>query len=506
MLYSFFTLVVAVVALPQFAESQDAAAIQDRLRWLNSFAMSSALYHSHMQALGLDIKAASPSPYQPPGLWPSPPSPNISYVATNDSPNQDVEPTISNVLMGYTPSITSAYMTYSTTTHFPLIRSTTTTDSFSSFTYSTLPLPAAIPAQRPFAQAWDPFLTANTGGGVAPGRMYAVGIAATQPLPAMITAVSVWSSDNGGSAWSSPVIIDSNVTDTSSDVDKPHIAVNTNNGHVFVTYLHYTAWATAAIRFSLSTNGGTNFSVPATLASGNLGGPQLAVNSANNNLYLVWADYDCNCLRVSTSTNEGTSWSASIGLTPANGYLIGPMPYPNQPVLSNGIRIFTLPMVKYNPVASVLGVTWHQREDNGTTNPVPTDTYYSTFNGSTWLSPVVVAATAGVNEFMPALDSDDDGNVSITYYSTQASTDNARYREWLAFRVSNGRVIRVNRITAPLWSDPHLYTIYPNFIGDYQDGTSIRDMGYRKYVPAWVGIDAGFNPPHGEIHFTDVNY
>ncbi len=119
--------------------------------------------------------------------------------------------------------------------------------------------------------------------------MYTVGIASTDPpLPTPpITAVSVWSSNNGGSAWSPPTIVDSNVADTSSDVDKPHIAVNTNNGHVFVTYLHYTGWTTATIRFSSSTNGGTSFSAPTTLSSGNLGGPQLAFNSSNSNLCLV---------------------------------------------------------------------------------------------------------------------------------------------------------------------------------------------------------------------------
>ncbi len=514
----FLTLVAAVAALPQVAKSQDAAAIQDRLRWISSFAMSGALYHSHMQALGLDMKVDSLGPYQPPDLGPLI---STSYVATHDSPNQDVEPTISNVLMGYTPYITSAYMTYSSVApNLPLIHSVTTTDSFTTFTPSSpFLMPPTVPPHGSFQQAYDPFLASSPSN----GHLYTVGVANT--YPPSVTAVCVWASTNGGSVWSAPTAIENNSADTTYELDKPHIAVNPNNGYVFVTYLQYTPYQPPAplgeanIHLARSTDGGAHFTLlnAPQGSSGVVGGPQLAVNPTNSNLYLVWADYGTNSLRVSTSTDNGNSWGTPVNLSIPTGHLIGPVAglrcdIPNQlpnyfyPCLSNYIRIYSLPIVRYNPVASVLGVTWHQREDNGTTNPVPTDTYYSTFNGSTWLAPVVVSATAGVNEFMPALDSDDDGNVSITYYSTSGITGNAKYREWLAFRISNGTVIRTNRLLASLPSDPHNYTIWPYFIGDYQDGTSIRDMGYRRYVPAWVGIDAGFNPPRGEIHFTDDSY
>jgi hypothetical protein len=179
---------------------------------------------------------------------------------------------------------------------------------------------------------------------------------------------------------------------------------------------------------------------------------------------------------------------------------------PQEPHLANGIRVFTLPMIRYNAYANVLGVVWHQREDNGTTNPVPTDTYYSYFNGSAWLNPVAVSAVAGVDEFMPALDSDELGYVQITFYSTQGSVGNARYRDWRAYRLPSGDIVRVNVILESMFSDPTQYTIRSSFIGDYQDVTSIRGTGQSEIVPAWVGIDGSFNPPHGNIYLTNVLY
>jgi hypothetical protein len=134
----------------------------------------------------------------------------------------------------------------------------------------------------------------------------------------------------------------------------------------------------------------------------------------------------------------------------------------------------------------------------GTTNPVPTDVYSSSFNGSTWATPFAVSAIAGVNEFMPALDSDAAGYENITFYSTSGSSNNAKYREWRACTACGIQ----NKALNSLWSDPAQYTIARYFIGDYQDGVSIRGQGYNEYVPAWVGI----NGSNGEIHLTDVSY
>ncbi len=501
--HQLLALLIVLVASPQIAISQDTA-VQNRVRWLNSIAMSGALYHAQLQELGVTQKG-SPSPNRPPDPLPGP-FPHVSYAASDDSPSQDVEPTISNVVLGGVPHVTTAYMSYSTGAPGAVLRTSTTTTSFDSFTSGALGLPSAIEGQRDFIQQWDPFLASNTGGGVAPGRMYAVGIAASSGFLGYtaITAVCVWHSDNGGSAWSSPVIIETNVSNLSLYLDKPSITVDSNSGYVFVTYLHYDRAdaGVATIHYTLSSDGASTFTTPTTPYFGNIGGPQLAVNSGNSNLYLVWADYAANRVSVSVSTNGGGSWLAPVSVAPSTGSLIGPMTT-DEPHLANGVRVFTLPMARYNPAANVLGVVWHQREDSGTTDPVPTDTFYSYFNGSVWATPAAIAAIPGADEFMPALDSDADGNVSITYYSTYGSTNNAQYLEWRAYRSSTGEVLTPNKRLAGGWSDPLNYTVYPNFIGDYQDATSVRGLGYDEFIPAWIGIDG---PSHGGIFLTDVSY
>jgi len=282
-----FLAVVAVLAWPRSSMSQDAAAIQARVKWLQSVAASSGLYYAELQSLGL-TEASTPQPYRPPDPTPPGPYPYTSYVATNDSPNQDVEPSIANVQIGYTRYITTAYMTYYANTGQALLRSATTTDSFGVFTPSTLPEPATIPGHSAFVQNWDPWLGANTGGGVAQGRMYAVGIAATYQAGSPFTAVALWRSDNGGSVWSNPTVIATADSLSTILVDKPNVAVNTNNGYVFVTFVDYPDYTGNNVRvhFSRSTDGGVTFSAPTTPWSGSGNGAQLAVNTRNNNLYL----------------------------------------------------------------------------------------------------------------------------------------------------------------------------------------------------------------------------
>jgi hypothetical protein len=508
----FFTLAIAVVAFPQVSKAQNDAAVQERLHWISSFAMSGGLYHAHLQALGLDMKPAPPSPDLP--LIP-PSGGYQSYVATNDTPSQDVEPSIANLLYGGVPTITTVYMTYASAwPHLPFLHSVTTTNSFTSFTPSlAFSLPSTIQGFGAFQQAYDPNLAPDTS-----GNLYAVGLADTWPH--YVTAVCVWRSTNGGAVWSAPTSLEDNHLDPTYDLDHPHVAV-APNGTVYVTYVQNvphlpgTEIGLANIRMAFSTNHGgsfTQFSPPAN-SSGRIGGPQLAVNPTNGNLYLVWADYDLNALRV--SIYNGTSWSTPVNLAIPTGRLIGPVDsqvcyIPGQgtqyqyPCLSNYIRIYSLPITRYNPVAGVLGVTWHQREDMGTANPQPTDVYYAYFDpsGNSWGTPVAISAVAGVNEFMPALDSDTSGDVNITFYNTSGYTNNLKFQEWRAFRTYRGAFGIANKVLKGGGTDPAQYTIWPYFIGDYQDGTSIRDLGYDEYVPAWVGIYGS----NGEIYLTDVSY
>ena len=63
-----FAVVLALVVLawPQLSRAQGAATAEAQLRWLDSFAMSGALYYAQLEVRGLAPPAPLPSPDRSP--------------------------------------------------------------------------------------------------------------------------------------------------------------------------------------------------------------------------------------------------------------------------------------------------------------------------------------------------------------------------------------------------------------------------------------------------------
>jgi hypothetical protein len=250
------------------------------------------------------------------------------------------------------------------------------------------------------------------------------------------------------------------------------------------------------------------WATPLFVVQGTIGGPQLAVNTSNNYVYFVCADYAGNAVWVATSTNHGLTFQNWHGKLARNS-LVGPLPQPcpgNPPDCTpllrarpasdpkgpgHPIRAYTLPIARYNAAANVLGVVWHEREPGNTGNPVITDTSYAYYNDTQWQPAVPLMLNGyypGHDNFQPALDSDIHGNVWFVWYDTNYAASDKPYiyqRAWSYTTYTGGYV--GGTFVGGFKSDPS-YNLYAS-IGDYQDIVSVPNGPYYgRFVHAWVGV------------------
>ena len=196
-------------------------------------------------------------------------------------------------------------------------------------------------------------------------------------------------STNNGSNWSNPVFI----TLASEDSITPDIAVD-SAGNLNVVW---TDWRTGTydseIYFSRSTDNGTEWSTPVNI-SWTIGGtwtPSIAVDSGGN-LFVVWWDltdaHEDICF--SRSTNNGVSWSPYVNLS-------------NTPIGES-----THPVVAVDSAGNV-NVVWDDEF------PDPDELVYftsSTNMGTIWTSPLGISNAFA---FRPDIAIDSAGNINVVW-------------------------------------------------------------------------------------------
>lgn len=392
---------------------------------------------------------------------------------TNDA-EQDVEPAVMALtLANGTTRTTKTYIKGVTIGGQLRFRNYfASTANNSTWTHGQLPIPAN------YQQTADPLMDANVfANGVAPFRMYTVGIV-YQTAPFLTpNAIGVWRSDNGGVTWLGPTLADVN-NNSQFFVDKPDIATSWNSvtrGHVYIAYVRIDAnnVNNTQLLVRRSTDGGLTFGAPSLVTTGRVQGAQIVVSSSTGNVYVVWADFAANQIRMSSSNSAATVWSAPQ--TAASGPLV-----PLGTNLGGNVRAGTLPMMRYNGVNGSLAVTWHEHDFAGSAN---SDIYYTRFTG-TWSPKVKVNTVSTNDQFMPALDYDHSGNLVITYYDRSRDMANSSYEEaWTQITPTGGFL---GSAQIGIFNNPNLYG--NRFIGDYQDiwFWIYSDPTGDRFNAAWV--------------------
>jgi hypothetical protein len=379
----------------------------------------------------------------------------------NDA-NQDAEPSVIAIDRNGATWVTTAYFKY--VNGFPNLFFATTPD-FATFVRGALPIPFG------YSASGDPLLAESVSGGVAPGRVYLTGLLFNFGPP---FAIGVWRSDDGGMNWSQPAFV---AQDNSVTLDKPAIGVSwqTNSlGYVYVAYIQQTT--TNQLFVARSTDGGVTFGLPTLVASGVIQGAQVVISPFYGYVYVIWVDYTANAIRLSRSTDLGQTWSAPE--TGATGNMS------NGVTLNGGIRAPTLPMARFNSVANNIGIVWH--EFNPATQRA--DVYYTTKSPYGWQAKVQLNDDAtNTDQFMPALDFDSAGNVTVTFYDRRDDPNNLLFRTYGAHIDAWGNARHANFIVTGFQSNPSGI----GFIGDYHDTWSWQFGGTEQYFTTDVGIQGG---------------
>lgn len=372
----------------------------------------------------------------------------FTHRANNDF-QEDTEPSIIAALDGNATSI--CYIKRTDAGNFRNFSAFTT--DFSAFTRNVLPIPGR------FTDSADPLQSANVfDTGIAPRRIYLTGILFNGGEDQPPNAIGVWRSDDGGATWSMPTIVDES---NSSDffLDKPDVDVHWysgRRGHAYVAYVRIdnSNSNNTQVKVARSTDGGLSFSTPVTVAQGRYQGVQMLSSPFGNRIYVIWVDFANDRLLMSWSDDGGSSWTSPEFI--ASGELLDGA----DPV--NGLRrAVTLPMARYNHIDNSIGVVWHEYDGSSI------EIYFARKDGSGWSTKKRINFPTTNDQFMPALDFDPVGNYIVVFYDRSADPNNLLYQESWVQIDPDGNVLDRGVEARNYQTDPTDYTF--NFIGDYQD-------------------------------------
>jgi len=389
---------------------------------------------------------------------------------TNDL-QHDVEPSIISALGSNATS--TCYIKRTNAGPFRNFSGFTT--DFSTWTRKVLPIPAG------YTYSADPLQDANVfDTGVAPRRIYCVGIIYNGAPTATPNSIGVWRSDDGGNNWSSPTLVATN-NSTTFFLDKPDVGVSWysgTRGYVYVAYVRVNNGNPnlSELFVARSTNGGVSFSTPVRVAQGLFQGPQMLGGPFGGRIYVVWTDLTNERLLMAWSDNLGASWTAPE-VVASGDFLSGS----TADRLNGNVRAVTLSAARYNSVDNSIGVVWHEKV-SGTT-----DVYFARKNASGWSAKRRINPLTANDQFMPALDFDTTGNYVVTYYDRSQDASNLKYREFWVQIDASGTILDWDEVAGGFESDPSQY--FQNFIGDYQDiwWWSFSDTWGDRFNGVWIG-------------------
>lgn len=374
------------------------------------------------------------------------------------------------------------------------------TTNFSTFVRGPLPMPAA------YNRSVDPYMSVNPyTGGIAPKRMYTVGVLHNQNIN-LFSAIGLWRSDNGGQTWSAPVEVEVR-GGGGLFLDKPAVMVSWHSGslgYVYVAYVNIDFNTNNSVLiFERSTDGGLSFGNQILLAIGpNLTAPQLVLNSTTGAVNVLWADESNRDIRMTASTNLGVSFGPHEIV--ATNFHVGN--------INVSVRAGTYPGARFHWMSGRIIVAVH---GNGTGAAGTTDVYYtykpcvSNCNFFGWRNTIRVNDVIANDQFFPGIAYTASGNVVISFYDRRDDPGNLLYHVYYAYLNLDGTALQANQRISTFASNPVEHTnvltdgVQSQFIGDYQDLWSwIYSTGERG-VGAFSLIPAGIN---SELYLSRITY
>jgi Neuraminidase (sialidase) len=273
-------------------------------------------------------------------------------------------------------------------------------------------------------------------------RLNSIYISSTEFDPSSNSIIAVAHSKNGGATWKN-VMVDAAVFPVVDQFSDLGIG---SDGTVYVSWMRCSATGptgdcggtTSMIMFSKSTDGGGTWSSPVTIAMANL-----APDSCG-------AFYGC-----LPNTSERVSNVPAIDIDRTSGTFGG--------------RLYS---VMYNWNGNNLQVLV-ARSKNG---------------GSTWSSPVKVAAGAPNDEFFPWLSTALNGTVGVTWLDRRLDSNNVNYDAFSTTSTDGGVTFAPSTRLSTVSSNPFNDGFGSGFMGDYTGNIWVGNRLFASWTDTRSGI------------------
>ena len=333
-----------------------------------------------------------------------------------------------------------------------------------------------------YARATDVWLT------VTPtGVVYALSLSLTgAPLAAgSSSAMLVAQSHDGGLSWSAPTAL---IQDGSQFFnDKGSItADSTDANYVYAVWDRLTGQTAGPSYFAVTANAGATWQLARSIYDP---GPQS--QTLGNQIVVLPGDVVIDIftelgassarVRAMQSTNHGTTWSAPV--TVADLQPVGTSDPNTHAAVRDGSGLVS---VGVGP-GGIIYVVWQDSRFSGGQHDGIAMTH-SSDGGLTWSVPVQVNADHNVQAFTPTIHVRADGVIGVTYYDLRNDTSSPASLLtdcWLVTS-SDGVTFRESHLSGPFDLD-----LAPNsqglFLGDYESLASTAS----GFLPFYVQTDAG---------------
>lgn len=306
--------------------------------------------------------------------------------------------------------------------------------------------------------------------------------------------------------------------------DKEWMAVNTSNGpgggNVYVCWTRF--GGAGRIQFSRSTNGGRTFvqlGEPGLSGGATVQGCAVDVDVGTGRVYVAWADFGRNAIRMRISNDHGASFGPEFSV----GSLL---PYAETTTLCGGvfrsalldqepgnprraIRSAPFPSLAVNPTNGHVYVAWHR---GGSVNN-PDIVLARSINGNPGSYVTRNIVTTRGAQFFPSAAVNAVGEVAVLYYSTQNSPTNRKIDTYVVRGFDGlgfGPRVRItdrsfNRSRTNPNADPIVASCY---MGDYND-VEAAAAGHQSTVFNYMwgdnrlrrSIGGGRFPPDPDVRF-----
>jgi hypothetical protein len=282
--------------------------------------------------------------------------------------------------------------------------------------------------------------------------------------------------------------------------DKEWMAVDMNNGNVYVMWAAFTGLVMANILFSRSTDGGDSFSVP-QIASPlmqrqfNNQGSTLQVDP-DGKIHAFWIEFGIEAVQYIYSTDEGQSFSSPQSIAD-----VVEIP---RTMEGNNYRTPTLLMsavdLSDTNTSGNVYVTWNDYRHGDADIML----IYTHDGGATWSEPIRVnddEEENGLDQFFPAVAVSYQGIVHIFFYDRRDDPDNTLIRSYYAQSHDGGQnfTANINISDEPFDGNnaPHA------FIGDYSGMSAHNNSAYAIWCDCREGT-----PENGdsELYFTRIDF